>query len=281
MTLRAIALDMDGTFLDAHNTVNAKLIQLIGDLRLKDYHIFLATGRTMIEILDVVPDDFEVDGIVTANGMICYKENTKIVQHTLDSDLINKAISHARSNNMYYELHPAEGRRFALKSDFQTFNSELKKKKSKTLPTNEYHSRVEALENEIEWVEELTYKDIIKVYFFSMDTEVINKWKNHLNQLKMEKTFTTSSSSLHNVEIMVDNVSKATGIQLLLDKYNLSPKELMAVGDAENDLPMFDLATHAVAMKNAHESIKLEADDVTEHPHNENGLYHYLKEKFK
>ncbi|TMN21665.1 HAD family hydrolase [Lentibacillus cibarius] len=279
MHTKAIALDMDGTFLDAYNTVDSKLIQLIGDLRAKDYHIFLATGRTITEIYDVVPNDFKVDGIVTANGMISYKGNTKIAQHTLDSALINKAVAHARANNIYYEIHPAEGKRFAVKKDFPTFTAELNKEKAETLSANEYHSRINALEKEITWVEEITYEDIIKVYFFSMDAGIINEWKNYLNQLKQEKPFTTSSSSLHNVEIMVDNVSKATGIQLLLDEYNISPNELMAVGDAENDLPMFDLAAHAVAMKNAHENIKAVADEVTEYTHNENGLYHYLNEE--
>lgn len=51
------------------------------------------------------------------------------------------------------------------------------------------------------------------------------------------------------MEIVVRNISKRTGIELLLKEYGLSASELLAVGDGENDIPMFKLAAHAVAMK--------------------------------
>jgi len=52
----------------------------------------------------------------------------------------------------------------------------------------------------------------------------------------------------------------------------------MVFGDGENDLPMFELAKHAGAMKNAPDFVKREANDVTDYTNNEHGVFHYINE---
>jgi hydroxymethylpyrimidine pyrophosphatase-like HAD family hydrolase len=74
-------------------------------------------------------------------------------------------------------------------------------------------------------------------------------------------------------------VNKATGIQQMLKHFDLSETETMAIGDSDNDLPMLRLVNYSVAMKNAPDSIKEIADDVTDFTCDEDGVYHYLKSK--
>ncbi|SDY11153.1 Cof-type HAD-IIB family hydrolase [Salimicrobium album] len=282
MKIKTLVLDMDGTLLNGENVVDPNLIILLEKLRSEhNIKFFIATGRSMDEIKDVLPVNFCADGYITANGMINYNKENMINYHILDSDLIETVITKARESKIYYELHPLEGSRFALEEDFQVFTAELHKKKSATLTENEYKARIDAMKKDINWVEKLNFEDLIKVYFFSMNAEVIKNWKMYLEELKEEINFTTSSSSQHNVEIMVDEVSKATGVQRLLQEYDLSHENLMAIGDAENDLSMLKLAAYSVAMENASEVVKQEADDITNYSHKEQGLYLYLSEKFK
>lgn len=276
MTIKAIALDMDGTLLDDHNSISEKLVGLIGALRKENIRIFIATGRTKKEIKDVLPENLHVDGFVTANGMSCFTNTKEISQHTLQANLVKNVLDNARERSLYYEVHPKDGNRFALKDDKEILEAEMNKPKPETLLNNELNSRLEAIQQEIEWVDKITYEGNLKVYFFSMSPEVINNWKNKLWELKQQTDLSLSSSSLHNVEIMVNNVSKATGIEMLLREYNLSHKNLMAIGDGENDLPMFDLAAYAVAMQNAENVVKEMADDITTYSYQENGLYEYL-----
>jgi hydroxymethylpyrimidine pyrophosphatase-like HAD family hydrolase len=89
-----------------------------------------------------------------------------------------------------------------------------------------------------------------------------------------------SISSDHNVEVMVANVNKATGIKQMLKWFDLSETDIMAIGDSDNDLPMIEFVNYAVAMKNAPDHIKEIADDITEFTCDEDGVYHYLKSKF-
>ena len=46
-------------------------------------------------------------------------------------------------------------------------------------------------------------------------------------------------------------VNKATGVKTVLEELGLSAHNLVAIGDAENDLDLFELAEHAVAVGNA------------------------------
>lgn len=276
----AIALDLDGTTLDSHSRISEELVKLLCVLRNNKVKVFLATGRTKLEVEEVLPAELEVDGLVTANGMVCYIKDEIIHKNTLSGELVHMAVQKAIKEQLYYEVHPQVLTRYALVKSKPFMQSELSLKKPVSLHDNEYFSRLEAVKSLLNWENELKIEDIIKVYFFSMDLKKIDKFKGILESMKEKYSFTISASSLHNTEIIANNTSKATGINILLKKYNLSPNNLLAIGDAENDLPMFEIAGRSVAMKNAEKYVKQKANEVTNYSYNENGLYLYLKEKF-
>ncbi len=58
-------------------------------------------------------------------------------------------------------------------------------------------------------------------------------------------------------------VSKASGVREALRQAGISAHNLVVIGDAQNDIALFDLAEHAVAVANADEAVKLGADRVT------------------
>lgn len=62
-------------------------------------------------------------------------------------------------------------------------------------------------------------------------------------------------------------VNKATGLSATCRQEQISTHKVIAVGDAENDLPMFSLAGIAAAVGNAIESVKLRANLVLKGEH--------------
>jgi HAD superfamily hydrolase (TIGR01484 family) len=102
---------------------------------------------------------------------------------------------------------------------------------------NEWLSRKQAIKEEIDWKDSVEGSEFSKFYFFARTHEHIDKWKEELEELKKEIDFTTSTSSKHNVEVMVANVNKATGIQQMLKHFNLPEQDILAIGDSNNDLP--------------------------------------------
>lgn len=280
MKPKAIVLDMDGTLLNAENEVAENLVSLLQHLQQKEnIRVFIASGRTKQEIEEVLPDELKPDGIVSANGMGSYIGSKTLAEYTLNPGLVQNAIEDARDKKIYYEAHPLHGERFALEEDQAYFKDMFRASKPETLMENELHSRREAVEQLIHWTEAPSYEGNVKVYFFSMSIREIEAWKQSLQQKSAVYQFSTSSSSMHNVEIMEHGISKATGVNSLLKEYGLTPGDLMAIGDGENDLPMLELAGHSVAMQNAEDLVKSAVDEVTEYSYKEDGLYLFLTKK--
>ncbi|KHF40564.1 Cof-type HAD-IIB family hydrolase [Halalkalibacter okhensis] len=278
---KAIFLDMDGTILNHHNKVSIHTKEIIDHLRRKGFFVFIATGRAFDEIEGVVPEGFQVDGYITSNGMAGYVGKEAVFEHSLSRELVEKIIGKARANKVYYELFPYGIDRITLKQDQEYVENEVRDPKPDEVGINEWLSRKQAIKEEIDWADEIKGEKFSKFYFFARTKEHINEWKKELDQVKEEIDFTTSISSLHNVEVMVANVNKATGINEMLHQFNLVGEHIMAIGDSNNDIPMLKFVNHAVAMKNAPDQIKEMVDDITEFTCDEDGVYHYLKEKFE
>ncbi|MBT3071795.1 HAD family hydrolase [Rhodomicrobium sp. Az07] len=68
------------------------------------------------------------------------------------------------------------------------------------------------------------------------------------------------------VMVLPSGVNKATGLKRALDDLELSPHNVVAVGDAENDFPFLRMCGCAVAVANALPSVKEAADVVLDKP---------------
>lgn len=69
------------------------------------------------------------------------------------------------------------------------------------------------------------------------------------------------------VMVLPSGVNKASGLVRALDSVRLSPRNTVAVGDAENDLSFLDSCGCAVAVANALDSVKARANWVTAADH--------------
>ncbi|MCM2981861.1 Cof-type HAD-IIB family hydrolase [Niallia circulans] len=278
---KAIFLDMDGTILNHQNQVSVKTKEIIDDLRKDGLFVFIATGRSFDEIESVVPEGFKVDGYVTSNGMAGYIGKEPIFQHTLPLELVETIIKKARENKVYYELFPYGDSRMTLSQDKEYVIKEIREPKPESVGINEWLSRKEAISRKIAWKDTIEGKEFSKFYFFARTKEHINQWKQVLEDLRKEIDFTASTSSAHNVEVMVANVNKATGIKEMLERFNLSAEETMGIGDSDNDIQMLQFVSMPVAMQNAPDHIKELAAEVTELSCDEDGVCHFLTTRFK
>lgn len=284
MAIQTIMLDLDGTTLTPDNKVTPELNDYLKKLSAHGKQVFVVTGRSEIDALNVLPDDFPAAGMVASNGMTVFAGKEKIFQSVLPDGLVRKLLVRSGKQKMYYQLHPVGGRRTILSRDKHYVIDQIHGEKPESVSINEWLSRRQAVLEDMVWKDRLTDEEleqIVKIYFFSGDVPTMQAWKNDLRDLQSEFAFDYFSSSHNNVELVGKNVSKASGIQILLDHYHLSPEDAMAVGDGENDLPMFRFAGHSAAMKNAPEHVKAQAEWVTDASYSENGLYKFLKHVFQ
>ena len=67
--------------------------------------------------------------------------------------------------------------------------------------------------------------------------------------------------------VTAPDVDKGRGIKAVADELELSPTELVAIGDSENDAPAFEVAGTGIAVAQAHQTAIDAADIVTEASH--------------
>lgn len=86
-----------------------------------------------------------------------------------------------------------------------------------------------------------------------------------------------TSSVPYRMEISSKESGKASGLKYALDLLGISPEETLAFGDGDNDAEMIKTAGIGVAMKNATERCKENADFVTEYTNNEDGAADFIE----
>ncbi|SEO17781.1 hypothetical protein SAMN04488134_104187 [Amphibacillus marinus] len=279
-TPKAIFLDMDGTLLNHDNQVTERTKDVIKQIRAKGIKVFVATGRGNEEIYPTAPDDFEIDGFISSNGMSGYLSGRKLFEYTLPVKLVKEVIIKARTHQVYYELFPTQGACLAERQDYPYFSKETYEPKPESVGINEWTERLESMEQAIEWVDKIEEGQYSKFYFFSKEQAHIQSWGAVLASLQETLPFSTSSSTPHNIELMVAGKNKATAIEEFLAELAIDAADILVMGDSFNDVQMFALAGEAVAMKNAPKEIKDLATDVTTHTCDEEGVYHYLYSRF-
>ena len=83
-----------------------------------------------------------------------------------------------------------------------------------------------------------------------------------IDSLPIERAYSTSTI----LELTPQGIDKGVGVQHLIEAMHLSPRLIFAAGDAENDLPLAQIADRFFAPGNALEKVKSKAiilDDIT------------------
>ena len=104
----------------------------------------------------------------------------------------------------------------------------------------------------------------------SAEMELKVRWGKELSIYKSKDTY---------LEIMHPSASKKTAMEWLQHQYGLSPSNLIAIGDHFNDVEMLRYAGLGIAMGNAPEAVKAQADFVTL-DHNAEGIAFALDKFF-
>ncbi|WP_341636841.1 HAD family hydrolase [Staphylococcus casei] len=279
--VKAIFLDMDGTILHKDNRVDIETVEVISQLRNQGYKVFLATGRAHDEIHYLVPESFEVDGIISSNGTLGVVEEETIFKHSLSYNTVLEIVKRAKQQAIYYEVFPFDRQRIVLKED-KAWAEELFE--ANTPPgkvgESEWTSRKESIVEKVDWEDSIPDSTFSKIYLFSPDYDKITSFRNQLIKDEASLHISVSNSSRFNAETMAFEVDKGTGIKEMIEHFGIRQEETLVIGDSDNDRAMFAFGHYTVAMKNARPEIQALAKDVTSLTNEENGAAVYLSEHF-
>lgn len=249
--VRLIALDMDGTLLlSDHRTIPQENIDAIREADRAGIKVCISTGRMIEDASDFIRRLDLPCAIIASNGA-CASDGP-VPEH----DVFLRR--HLRTEDALKALEIAKPFRMMINGfEAGLVNTIL----GETLTP--YHLVERRLIHAAYGWEEMyaaARRGIMKLYIVDDTSEsaVMGEKLLKLREL-IEKELAglqITSSDPNNIEIMSPQTSKGTALSDMAERYGLKREQVMAVGDAPNDLAMLEYAWHSVAMGNADEIVR-------------------------
>ncbi len=107
-------------------------------------------------------------------------------------------------------------------------------------------------------IESFCVEPITKLLFLG-DSKMISRLETAMG-MEFEKHVTVIRTDEHLIQIMDKRVSKARSLQRVARHYGIADQQILAIGDAPNDVGMLQISGIAIAMDNAHPRVKQVAD---------------------
>ncbi len=247
---RLIAADLDGTLLDDTYRVMPDLLSHINQSRSNGVELVVATGRLYPAALPFIRDLNVCLPVIASNGAVVKDPLTDetICQLPLPMDL---AIQVLRFTNDY----PVQ-RFVCVRDNFYTDAPEEASRKYSEALRITFTRRIP--------LETVITGDPTMIVIRGKEEEIsvlTGKLRRHFG----DKVYLANSKPFF-IDINHPEASKGSALSNLCRRMGIDPGDVIAVGDGWNDLEMFKVAGMGIAVANAPDSLKEEADYVCDHP---------------
>lgn len=249
MTIKLIALDLDGTTLNSKGRLSDRTKFALEKAIKSGVHVVIATGRTFSAVPDEVKAIKGIEYILSSNGAeirnLC--ENRCIYSNYIAADAVETAINELKKWNFMLEVF-VDGTAYTDK-----FHYELAQQGMLPYRNSQYVFDTRTPIDDIIGFT-MEHKDKIENININFKRQEDRAKLREVLQKLPDITLTTSFD--HNLEIGGATTSKASALEALAGILNVSKEEIMACGDSPNDGAMIAIAGLPVAVGNAKDEIK-------------------------
>lgn len=247
---RMIAMDFDGTILDARHQIPDGTWHVLRQAKEAGYLICACTGRSYIDTMRLLGAGHCFDYAITSNGGDVHDLNRNAVleQHTIDRQASFMVMDVLDRHELYYEAYIkgqpwTEHRKVALLRRYtQTYADYL-------AGGGKLVQRTEALRQELQKGDTA----VTKFYVIADSSEMTELVRQELHGIP---GISCTSSGARNIEVLAQGIDKALALRFVAETANISMDQVLALGDGENDTQMLLHCGCGVAMENADQELK-------------------------
>lgn len=257
---KILALDLDGTLLTDDKEITPATEEALIHAMACGTEVVISTGRPYVGIPKRLTE-IGVKYAITANGAAVYKMPEKeclfsdcfpleqflpIARELVKYDILLRIFQNGQcysQRDMEETIHKMQVNE-TQKNFFRSVNTTVE---NLVDFLTERNLPVQKLTANFYQTEDGSYKDRDAVFAF----------------LSADPALKVVNGGGSNLECTKSGVSKAKGLEFLADLLGVSMDDTIAVGDSENDLDIIRAAGIGVAMGNAFEHVKTEADFIT------------------
>lgn len=267
---KIVFFDIDGTLVTKYNTVPQSTKKAITRLKENGHIPVIATGRAPLLIEEIIKE-LKIDSYIAMNGQIVVHKGEVVFDNPIKKETVDRLTAKAveRSNGIILcgaeDIFSNSIVSLAKRSSAWTVLKGIGKIIPGHLQLSLFKRLIRKPPNPKDYEGKKIYQVIIET---SMDEE--KSYKTEFPNLNFAR------SNHYTVDIISEGISKAVGIEKLLEKLGMENKETYAFGDSLNDLEMLEYVETGVAMGNGWAEAKEAADYVTD-PVDEDGIEKALK----
>lgn len=273
MEYKMIGLDLDGTLLKGDKSIDTKTKEYLETLSANGVHIVPITGRPLSGVPDCVRNIKGVDYIISNNGSktVLNSTNETLFSLAMDNETSKRVIEAVKQTGAIFEVflnHYGYCEKFVFDHYKEVYTGTVlgdyifsSRKQVDSLMTLFDDKSAEA-------------DEVFIICKDSDDREIIKAQTDKISGIQycmLADRF---------LEITKNGTDKGTALELLCNHLKIKPDKVIAFGDGENDLQFLNKAGTAVAMGNATDSVKAQADVITD-TNNNQGVLKALKNLIK
>lgn len=265
MKYKLLVLDLDGTLTNSKKQISAFTKETLITAQEQGLRLVLASGRPTYGITPLAKKlDMERFGgfILSFNGgkIINYTTKEVLFEQTLDPEIV--PILYKRATDAGLTILSYNGKYILTEyaeDKYVQYESFLTKMK------------IQETDNFLRDLQQPTDKCLIVG-----EPEDLVPLEEKLRQ-EVGRYVSVYRSEAFYLEVVPKGIDKAASLARLSGKIGVKQGEIIAIGDGYNDLSMIQYAGLGVAMKNAKEPVKANANRITEFTNDEDGVAQFVK----
>lgn len=255
MQIKMVGLDLDGTLLNSKKELTPFTKEVIAKAIEKGVHVLVATGRPFTGVPKELREFPGMRYALTSNGarILDTESGELLIEHLLSKESAKKTLEITGKYDTLQEIY-FDGQGYAQKDKLDNVEryhhdpNMWNYVRSSRIPVPDIMELLESKEQEL---------DKVQALFADMD-ERRAAWE----ELSKCEDLNLVSSLKYNIEINAAGVNKGKGLIALGKILGIEREEIMAIGDGDNDIEMITEAGVGIAMGNAEDAVKCNADYV-------------------
>lgn len=236
--------DIDDTLIPrGSQNIIPSAIKAIHQLQENGIEVLIATGRSLYFVQDPIMEQIKPQYMITINGACVYDENQDVIYDVLmERQEVEDLLEYSYQHKLGFGLKMKKS--MHIFSGMETFKSiYLKGSPKEHILENHLGERL---------------KDELPMGIFMMGDE-----KTIEDSESLAPTGFYAKAYKDAYDVYSINAGKIAGIEFVLKRLNSTWDEVIAFGDAHNDMQMLEHASIGVAMGNSAEDLKEIADYIT------------------
>ena len=244
--IKLIATDIDGTLISSNMQLSDKNKEALDLCYKEGIKIVAATGRTYESIPEFVREHEGIEYIVCANGSAIYAGHPRILHHSfcLSPEAVYFAEDIINNSPVVSELS-YKGCQYITEENLKklsTYGISETVMKYITSTRRVVDNLMDFAESIIDEIEQISF-------CFSKEEEREFLYE----KLSSSDLFVLTSAWSFNYEIHDHKAGKANGVSYICEQNNISPEEVLAIGNNDNDIDMINYAGIGVAVEDSSE----------------------------